>query len=147
MTFDSAAQVDALVAAWRDASLPFDRWTHQAHLVVALDHVLHSDAGTALDLVREGIQRYNAAHGVLQTPTRGYHETITRFYMWAVAEFVAAAPSVPIHELANLLVERLGDKRLPLLYYSEARLMSWEARVGWVEPDVVPLDALRPLGE
>jgi hypothetical protein len=142
MRFDSSAQVDELVAAWRDTSLPAERWTHHAHLVVALDHVLRTDAETALAQVREGIRRLSAAHGVPESPTRGYHETITRFYMWAVAKFVACTPSIPRHELANRLIEQLGDKRLPLHYYSEARLMSFAARIGWLEPDLAPLDTL-----
>jgi len=39
-------------------------------------------------------------------------------------------------ERANRLVERYGERELPLRYYSEARLKSAEARAGWVEPDV-----------
>jgi len=84
--------------------------------------------------VGAGIRRYNAAHGVPEPPTRGYFETMTRFYIWAVAELVATTRPRPVHELANALAERLGDTRLPLRYYSEVHLMSWDARA-WVEPD------------
>ena len=48
-----------------------------------------ADAGGAR-AVREGILRLNAAHGVPTTPTRGYHETITRFYMHMVCDYVAS---------------------------------------------------------
>ena len=42
----------------------------------------------ALDHVRDGIRAYNAAPGIVQTPTGGYHETITRFYVWLVSRAV-----------------------------------------------------------
>jgi len=38
-----------------------------------------------------------------------------------------------------MLVDRYGSKRLPFEYYSRERLMSWEARMDWVGPDLKPL--------
>lgn len=38
--------------------------------------------------------------------------------------------------LAEELIATWGDKRLPLVYYSEERLMSGTARRRWVEPDL-----------
>jgi hypothetical protein len=43
-------------------------------------------------------------------------------------------------ELANSIIAALGDKALPLAYYSRERLMSWAARTGWLEPDLRPLE-------
>jgi hypothetical protein len=39
--------------------------------------------------VRNGIQAVNAAHRVVTTPTGGYHETITHFYMRVICDYVA----------------------------------------------------------
>lgn len=82
---------------------------------------------------------------MVQTPTRGYHETITRFYIWAVGRYLAARragqPSAPILDLTNeLLGSRYGERSYPLDYYTRERLMSWEARTEWVEPDVRALE-------
>jgi hypothetical protein len=41
--------------------------------------------------------------------------------------------------LVRELIERIGDRRLPLRYYSRERLFSAEARLGWVEPDLLAL--------
>jgi hypothetical protein len=42
--------------------------------------------------------------------------------------------------LANgLLSSPLGNKECPLRYYSKERLMSAEARAGWIDPDLRPL--------
>jgi len=77
-------EVTDLVARFEDTSLPSAAWTHRAHLTVALWYAHHHSPTQALDRMRTGILRLNAAHGVPTTSTRGYHETITRFYMHVV---------------------------------------------------------------
>ena len=90
--------------------------------------------------MRDGILRLNVAHGVVTTPTRGYHETITRFYMQVVSRHVADAGATgDWADRANRFVARYGLRDLPLAHYSEARLKSPEARFGWLEPDLRPL--------
>jgi hypothetical protein len=133
----SADEVAHLVARFDDCTLPHEEWTHRAHLTMALWYASHHGPAEALDRMRTGILRLNAAHGVPTTPTRGYHETITRFYMHLATHHVREHESEgDWAERANSLVERLGARDLPLRHYSEARLKSPEARAGWVEPDV-----------
>jgi hypothetical protein len=130
-------EVADLVARFGDCTLPHAEWTHRAHLTVALWYASHHDPADALDRMRTGILRLNAAHGVPTTPTRGYHETITRFYMHLVTHHVREHGSDgDWAERANHLVERLGARDLPLRHYSEARLKSPGARAGWVGPDL-----------
>ena len=92
--------------------------------------------------MRDGILRLNAAHGVPTTPTRGYHETITRFYLRVICDYVAMEEEGPEEDwsvrVARLLA-RYGDRELPLRHYTRDLLMSPEARFGWVEPDLRPL--------
>lgn len=97
---------------------------------VALFHVLE-DSELALERMRAGIQALNAANGIPQTETGGYHETLTRFWLTLVRKHWAGewAPFWAV----------LGDKKLPLRHYSRERLMSREARSGWLEPDLQPL--------
>lgn len=97
----------------------------------------------ALVRMRDGIQRLNAANDVPQTPTGGYHETLMRFYMWAVGEALADLDhGVPLDDVCNAVIARCGDRKLPLRHYTELTLMSWTARTSWVEPDLRPLDSL-----
>jgi hypothetical protein len=37
------------------------------------------------------------------------------------------------------LLARYGERDLPLRHYTKERLMSAEARFGWVEPDLRPI--------
>jgi hypothetical protein len=143
-----AAEVTDLIARFEDASLPSAAWTHRAHLTVALWYVHHHSPAQALDRMRAGILRLNAAHGVPTTPARGYHETITRFYMHLVTHHLRVHGAAGNWaERANRLVDHLGARDLPRRHYSEPRLGSPEARARWVEPDLRRLPELRQAGE
>ena len=139
----SAAPVPPLVARFEDCTLPKEEWTHRAHLTVALWYASHHSPAEALDRMRSGILRLNQAHGVPTTPTRGYHETITRFYVRVLCDYVASEEERPVGswpERVARLLSRYGDRELPLRHYTKDRLMSPEARFGWVEPDLLPLE-------
>src|SRR5262245_42032628 len=98
-------EIENLIVAFVACTLPKPKWTHQAHLIVALWHNLHYEREQALNAVRKGIMAYNAATGTKQTPTGGYHETMTVFWMWAVRNYLSNAKrDASIVELANGLL-------------------------------------------
>ena len=76
-------QPDQIAAGLLDASLPQAEWTHHGHLTAA--HVLISAHGpsTTLALCRERIPLLNDAHGVANSDTGGYHETLSVFFVAA----------------------------------------------------------------
>ena len=131
---------DQLVSRFLDLSLPKSEWTHQAHLRVGLWHAMRHPAAETLDLLRDRISTFNQAKGVENTANAGYHETITRFYVHVICLFLASADARrPIDEIEQDLIDRYGDKELPLRYYTKGRLFSTEARFGWVAPDLLAL--------
>ncbi|MDY7012799.1 MAG: hypothetical protein SVX43_04215, partial [Cyanobacteriota bacterium] len=90
--------------------------------------------------IRTGIQAYNRAIGIPTTPTSGYHETLTQFWIAMVLQYLAVAPhNASIDGLIEGLLARYSDPNLPLSYYSRDRLFSEEARAAWVAPDLKPL--------
>ena len=132
--------IDILARAFTARTLPKAEWTHHAHLRVGLWHVLRYPDGVALDLLRLRIRSYNESTGVLNTSSGGYHETITRFYVAVIRSFLDSVDAQrPTDELAQDLIARFGDKDLPFRYYTRERLLSVEARLGWLPPDVEPL--------
>ena len=81
-------------------------------------------------------------HGVATTPTGGYHETITRFYMMVICGYVAeeeGEAGTDWADRASRLVARYGARDLPLRHYTSDLLMSPDARYGWVEPNLRPI--------
>jgi hypothetical protein len=141
VSYRTSEEVLRLVCEFEACTLPRAEWTHHAHLVVALWYLVRHEEAAATRLIRDGIRRYNKASGVEQTKTGGYHETITLFYISVIRKFLSAAnPDCTLVMLANSLINVCGDKNLPLEYYSRERLMSWEARTKWLEPDVKALE-------
>lgn len=138
--YPSTDAVRDIIAAFESHELPRADWTHRAHLTVATWYVLWYGPDAAIDRVRDAIRAYNAAHGIAQTPTGGYHETITRFYVWLVSRAVArSGVADALGVLVNRVVDECTDREIPYTYYSRDRLMSLEARRDWIEPDLTPL--------
>jgi hypothetical protein len=140
-TFRSTEEILSLLRGFDDCTLPREEWTHAAHLTVALWHLLQYDWPEAVERVRRGIKRYNAAHGIVTTPTGGYHETLTIFWLRHVRSFLEAGRNEArsLVALANELTAT-ADKNLPLEHYTRERLFSPEARAAWVEPDKLRLE-------
>jgi hypothetical protein len=134
--------ISSLLADFEAGVIPRDQWNHRAHLTMALWYILDYGPDQGAARIREGILRYNKAQNIEQTPTGGYHETVTRFYIWLVQRFVLTSDTArPRLELLEDLCRRYGDPDYPLRYYSKERLFSWEARTGWVPPDLRPMGA------
>ena len=129
----------ALFRCFEDRSLPREQWTHRAHLKVAYLHLIRFSHQEALQRLRMGIQAYNTAHGIHDTPTGGYHETMTQ--VWLQLVYTALCQFGPA-ETADAFFDaqtQLYDKCAPLLFYSRDRLMSPEAKRSYITPDLAPL--------
>ena len=143
-----ASVTEDLAEAFCALTLAKPDWTHEAHLRVGLWHVLHFGEDEAMERLREGIPRLNESHGVANTESGGYHESVTWFYVRTIACFVErSGREREIDELAEELVLLLEDKELPLRYWSSELLFSPAARLGWVEPDLASLPRLGVAGE
>jgi hypothetical protein len=135
--YSSQDEIEAIILAFEDCTLPRSQWTHSAHLTVALWYLTHYPKLVAAQLIREGIQRYNSAMKIPQTKEGGYHETITLFWIEIVNGFLTEqADSCSNLYQANTLLQRYDNPGLMFQYYSRDRLMSWEARTSWLEPDL-----------
>ncbi|MEM8706874.1 MAG: hypothetical protein AAGE98_10490 [Actinomycetota bacterium] len=128
MTLDPSA----VLAGVLDRTLPKPAWTHEAHVAACWAAVRSHGADDALGLLRDGIRRYNEATGVENTSTSGYHETITRYFVTAVAR---------IHDRAfdEVVTDDTTSRDAPLRHWSPDRLFTPQARAAWVEPDLRPL--------
>jgi hypothetical protein len=137
----SLEAVEALAGRFDAAAIPAIEWTHEMHLMMGVWHVARFGPEAALERLRAGIRRLNAAHGTIDSDTRGYHETITRAYVRVIAGFLRGRPSdEPLDgSIAALLAGPLAARDLLLRHYSRERLFAVAARRGWVEPDREPL--------
>jgi hypothetical protein len=124
-------------------TLPKAEWTHEAHLGTCAWILLERP-----DLVPERdlpdlIRAYNVSVGGVNDESQGYHETITQAFVRGVRLSLAASEgqSGLADRVNALLRSPQGQRDWPLGFYGRERLLSVEARMGWIEPDLAPLPA------
>ena len=125
---------DAFVKAWEAGELPKAAWTHAAHVAMGACYAVRYGE-TAVDELRRGIKRHNAAVGTLDTATSGYHETLTCFWTGVVSRLVEGYSDPWL--AARHAVARVGqDRDLHRLYYSFDLVRDASARASFVPPDL-----------
>jgi len=133
-------ELQHLVGRFLSRTLPKPEWTHAAHVIVALWHLREFDEATTLYVLRERISAYNESVGVMNTPTGGYHETLTVFWVRLAALLLAQTTGFESFEtVVTRALPHAADKSIPLRFYTRDRIFSVEARHGFVEPDLRPL--------
>ena len=126
-----------LVSQFRSQLLPKPEWTHEAHLIVALWHLLeYGDIYSALCHLRAGIILNNSSIGIRNTETSGYHETITVFWVRQIKEFIDSQNSRDFNFFAQKLLEDtpFTQKDYILQFYNKETLKSSMARGFCVVP-------------
>ena len=139
LMFDTVAEVESFMQDFEACRLPKQRWTHFAHLVAGFWYLSQHDMTHAVATIRSRIRNHNESVGTPNTDSSGYHETITRLYLTAIAAHIELDKTLPFERsLAALLASPLAKSDWPLRYYTAQRLFSAHARLNWVEPDLSP---------
>lgn len=129
MTDDDAA---AILTQLSTCTLPKPEWTHEAHVAACWATLRRMEPDEALDALRSAIRSYNVSTGVANTATSGYHETITRYYVGALASLGACSAE-------GAIADARCTRTAPLAHWSNELLFSEAARARWVAPDLAPL--------
>lgn len=132
-----------LVTKFNSCTLPKEKWTHEAHLVVAIWYCKTYDLPKALNLLRYHIKTYNISVGTPNSDTQGYHETLTRFWLLIAANFVNLNEEKSFEKTAEAFINSSWASRsLALDFYNKDGLFSTKARKEWLEPDLekLPID-------
>ena len=133
---------DQFLDAFESQSLPFDQWTHRAHVKVAYLYLRSHPFPEALTRMRRGIKAYNAANNVPESPTSGYNETTTHAFLHLIAATIAAYGGVFPTETADAFCDahpQLMTRHVLRLFYSPQQRMHPLAKTQFVEPDLAPL--------
>jgi hypothetical protein len=132
-----------LLKSFNDCTLPKAEWTHEAHLIGGL-WALARFGDKALDEMRNRIRRFNESVGGVNDDQNGYHETLTVFWLWALREMLGDDDGKLYWNQDSLddLVfdETLADRNLWAEFYSKERMMSVEARRGYLSPDLKEME-------
>jgi hypothetical protein len=123
-------EFDELMA---DVMATADRFGHREHVHLTWLAVRLVGVPDAIQLVSEGIQRTARYAGAPQK----YHATVSRAWVEVVGHHIANSSIEDFPTFAER-TPLLLDKRLLTRHYASATLASQRARVGWVEPDLMP---------
>ena len=135
--YQNEQEVKAVVERFEWCSYALQEFTHPRHITVSVWYLSQMDFEEAMARMRCALMKFSAHHNKM-----GYNETITRFWLVMVNEFLAAAkPEASMAELANGAVNRFGDKNLLFQYYSRERVQSEEAKGLWIQPDLQEMGA------
>jgi hypothetical protein len=125
------SEILTLVATLEHCRLLPGDFHHRDHLAVSVAYLYACDLPEALDRMRESLQRFISHHDL-----KGYHETITRFWMQEVEKRLDR--TLCLSESVRAMQARLSDKNFIYQFYSKEILTSPAAKERWVEPDQIP---------
>ena len=139
--YTSNADVEAIVRGFETCTTLDSDFDHPSHLTVALSY-LHCSKLTvpqAAERMRSALYRFLDHY---QKDRQKYNQTITLFWIKLVSAFLDRTQAKrALWEIANDLIESYGRSQILYDYYSKEHLSSEEARNGWVEPDLKPLES------
>jgi hypothetical protein len=121
-------------AAWPKAD-----WHHRQHIKVAYLYLHRYPLEIASVKISENITAYNKAHGVEESLTSGFHETMTQ--AWLRLVYFTLCEYGPV-ENADAFFEQhpqLSQKQVLRFFYTRERFLSPEAKATFIEPDLIPL--------
>lgn len=126
---------DEFLAAFESCTL--DEFHHRDHIKVAYLYLRRYPLDDAIAKVRAGLQALAVAWSApVDDLEKGYHETMTQAWVRLVHLTLSVCE---VAESANAFCDgqpQLMQKTRLELFYSRERLMTWEAKRGFVEPDL-----------
>ncbi len=137
---------DELRQQFENLSLPYDQWTHRAHVRIAFIYLNAHPFDEALRRVREGVKAYNAKNRVEEGPLSGYNETTTHAFLVLVAATIAAYGKLIVTPDSEAFCEQhtqLMSRNILRLFYSPGHRGQPAAKSRFVKPDLAPLPQIR----
>jgi hypothetical protein len=133
LTYVWDGEIQEVVRKFERCEFAPEEFTHARHLTVACWYLCTMPPDAALSQMRAGLQQFIAHHG----KQGKYHETITRFWMELLSDFLAGQPPLtPLIDKVNKAVKLYGTKEVLFAYYTRERALSEAAKREWLEPDL-----------
>lgn len=125
------ADDEQFLASFETGQIANRDFHHRDHLRLAWIQIRRLGLERALESVTAAIRQFAARHGHADR----YHDTMTRFWLRAVALGIYHHPDLTFEGLLAAELHLL-DKNLPYVHWSRERMAGDQARRQWVEPDL-----------
>lgn len=136
---ESEEALTIFVERWERGELPVEAWTHSAHVATCASYALRFDHETVFERMKTGIFHFNQSVGIPNSEDRGYHETLTRFWVGAVCDVIGSSSALTAIEKVRAAVSTLNSHHYVKDFYSFDVVKSREARKTWIPPDRLPV--------
>ena len=134
--YNSDAEIETLAGRFETCELQPDELPHYAHLAMSVWYFMRLPEREAIRRINEGLLRF-----IRHYDLKMHNETITLFWIKLLRRFVEdSSAGARVKDVANEAIKLFSNSRIIFDYYTKELLMSEEARVKWVEPDLKPLD-------
>lgn len=143
MKYQTENELRAVVAAFERGAISREKWGHFEHLIVANFYLSENDFDAAYEKMRGGIFNLLKAFKVDLSREMPYHETLTIFWLRAVADFRKTKIGCSEFEICDELAKNF-DKNYPLKFYSRELLFSEEAREKFIGADLKETTSANP---
>ncbi len=118
-----------------ESNLPGEEFRHTGHLRLAWVVLSRHRRNEAESIVAREIRQFAVANGA----SGRYHDTLTRFWVRLVGHAMENATDAGSIDELLAIFPFLLDKSLPYRHWRGETFNSDQARVGWVEPDLLPV--------
>ncbi len=133
-------EIEKIILLFENRTLLIDEWTHQKHIIAAVWYLMNYPKEKAYSIFRTNIIEYNNSVGTPNSSMRGYHETITWFWLSEIEKLIHERKYGTVSQACeNILKSELSNSQYILNYYSREFLFSTEARKNILMPDLNPL--------
>ncbi len=134
--FQSESEIESLIEKFNTCTLPLEAWTHEAHLAMGVWYLRQYNLTQAMLLVRQRIILFNSSVGGVVSFERGYHETLTWFWLKTVEVFLDSfGRDKALLDTCNaFLSSEYALRDRALLFYKKEEIMSLEARTFLMMP-------------
>lgn len=128
---------DEFVSEFEQGAIAAEEWNHASHVRLAYTYLKRYGYEDALTRIRPRIIRQFERIGVPDALDMGYHETLTVAWLRLVHNAIAGHGEE--RDFAAFSAEHpyLLTRRLVRALYTRDRLVSWEAKREFVEPNLL----------
>ena len=129
----------AFIESFETCAIAAADWNHRCHIRMAWIYLRQMPLQEAMEVVRANIQRFGRANNVPDLLDRGYHETMTVAWMRLVASAMANYGACSDSDAFCEAMPHLLSRTLLRVFYSRDRIMTIDAKSGFVPPDLASL--------
>lgn len=140
--FETETAIEELVLRFNSCTLPAEAWTHEAHLVMGVWYLRQYNLTQAMLLVRQRIILFNSSVGGPISFERGYHETLTWFWLKTIDTFLDIyGREHPLLDTCNAFLKSdYALRERALLFYKKEEISSVEARAFLLQPSLAKIE-------